>query len=126
MDKATAGAQKLLANLDTNIASGPDGLSNTIMKTCAEELAPAITDIHKRRLDAGTIPSDWRNPNVSPISKKGNTHEAINYRPVSFTSICGKLLEHIICRHILKHIENNTMLTHLQHGFRIGHSCESH
>lgn len=125
MDITTAVVQKLLANLNTNKASGSDGLPNRIMKTCAEELVPAITDIYKRNLTTGTLPSDRRNANVSPIFKKGNKHEASNYRPVSLTSVCCKLLEHIICRHILKHLENNSILTQLHNGFRSGHSCES-
>jgi hypothetical protein len=51
-------------------------------------------------------------------SKKGDKHTASNYRPVSLTCVCCKLLEHIICRHILKHLENNRILTSLQYGFR--------
>ena len=125
LDISTAGLQKLLANLDTNKSSGPDALSNTIMKNCAEDVAPAITDIYKRNLTIGTLSSDCRNSNVSSIFKKGNKHGASNYRPVSLTSVCCKLLEHILCRHILTHHENNSILTHLQHGFRSGHSCES-
>ena len=78
MDNTTAGVQKLLANLDTYIVSGPDCLSNKIMKTYAEELAPAITHIYKRSLTTGTLPSDWRNANVSPIFKK----RAINMKQV--------------------------------------------
>ena len=80
LDITTAGVQKLLANLNTNKMSGPDGLPNRIMKTSAEELAPAITEIYKRSLTTGTLPSDWRNASVSPIFKKGNKHEASNYR----------------------------------------------
>ena len=38
LDITTAGVQKLLASLNTNKASAPDGLPNKIMKTCAEEL----------------------------------------------------------------------------------------
>ena len=57
--------------------------------------------------------------------KKGNKHEATNYRPVSLTSVCCKTLEHIICRHILNHLDKHHILTSLQHGFRSGHSCES-
>jgi hypothetical protein len=125
LDITIAGVQKLLANLNTNKASGSDGLPDRIMKTCAVELAPAITDIYKRSLTTGTLPSDRRNANVSPIFKKGNKHEASNYRPVSLTSVCCILLEHIICIPILKHLENNSILIHLQHGFRSGHSCES-
>jgi hypothetical protein len=36
--------------------------------------------------------------------KKGDKHLPENYRPVSFTSVPCKLLEHIICRHLMKHL----------------------
>ena len=61
-----------------------------------------------------------------PLSiKKGDKHTASNYCPVSLTSVCCKLLEHIVCRHILQHLEKHNILSDLQHGFRSGHSCES-
>ena len=76
-------------------------------------------------LDNGSLPEDWRNANISPIFKKGDRHTAANYRPVSLTCVCCKMLEHIICRHIMNHLEHYKILTNLQHGFRSGHSCES-
>ena len=119
------GVKKLLEKLNTHKASGPDSIPNTLLKNCAEELAPVITNIFQHSLDTGTLPMDWRNANISPVFKKGNKHIASNYRPVSLTSVCCKTLEHIICSNILKHLERHSKLTSLQHGFRSGHSCES-
>lgn len=95
------------------------------MKSCAEELAPVISHIFQLSLETGSLPTDWRNANISPIFKKGDKHTAANYRPISLTCVGCKLLEHITCRHVLKHLERNKILTPLQHGFRRGHSCES-
>ena len=39
------------------------------------------------------LPQDWRSANVTPIYKKGSKLEAKNYRPVSLTSVCCKLME---------------------------------
>ena len=50
---------------------------------------------------------------------------AANYRPISLTSICCKILEHIICTNIMNHFECNSVLTDRQHGFRSKHSRES-
>ena len=50
---------------------------------------------------------------------------AENYRPVSFTCVCSKLLEHIICKHIWEHLQLHEIITDKQHGFRRRHSCES-
>ena len=62
---------------------------------------------------------------MTPIYKKGNRHEACNYRPISLTSHVCKTLEHIIFSEIINHLESNDILSAKQHGFRKHHSCES-
>ena len=62
---------------------------------------------------------------MAPVFKKGNTNAAENYRPISLTCVCCKLLEHIVCHHIRDHLDNHGILSIFQHGFRSGHSCES-
>ena len=125
LDISVEGVEKLLRNLNVSKASGPDNIPNTILKTCSTQLAPAVTHIFNLSVNTGTLPEDWKNADITPIFKKGNKHEAANYRPVSLTSVCCKTLEHIICRHILNHLDEHRILTKLQHGFRSGHSCES-
>ncbi len=100
-------------------------IPNTVLKQCADEISPCLSEIFRQSLSSATLPIDWTKANVAPIFKKGNRHEPANYRPVSLTSVCCKLLEHIICSHTRKHLERYNILTHLQHGFRSGHSCES-
>ena len=84
------GVKKLLGKLNTHKANGPDSNPNTLLKNCAEELAPVIANIFQHSLDTGTLPKDWRNANISPVFKKGNKHIASNYRPVSLTSVQGR------------------------------------
>ena len=48
-------------------------------------------------------------------------HYAANYRPVSLTSLCCKLLEHVI----VKHLESYNILNDCQYGFRAKRSCET-
>ena len=100
-------------------------ISNLVLKECTSEIAPVLSHIFQLSIDTGELPEDWRNANVSPIFKKGDRHTASNYRPVSLTCVCCKLLEHIVCRQILNHLEQHNILTSLQHGFRSGHSCET-
>ena len=52
-------------------------------------------------------------------------HSAANYRPVSLTCVCTKLLEHIVVKHLMTHYERHNILSNLNHGFRSGFSCES-
>ena len=68
---------------------------------------------------------DWKSANIVPIFKKGERHNPSNYRPVSLTCICSKLLEHIIYSHIFLYLKKYNILCEEQHGFRMNRSCET-
>ena len=61
---------------------------------------------------------------MAPVFKKGNRNLAENYRPVSLTCVCCKLLEHVITSHIRTHLDQHQILSTFQHGFRKS-SCET-
>jgi len=119
------GVLKLLLNINIHKASGPDQIPNILLKELANEIAPALTELYNQTLKDGDIPVDWRRANVAPIFKKGDRHNAANYRPVSLTCVCSKLMEHIVVKHIVTHLDKHGILTNLQHGFRSKHSCVS-
>ena len=125
MHVEVAGVQKLLNRLKPNKACGPDKIPNRVLKELAPVLAPPLTALYNKSLEAGTVPAEWRHAFVTPVYKKEDKHSPSNYRPVSLTVVCCKLLEHIVCNHVLTHLEENNLLTTLQHGFRRGHSCET-
>ena len=54
------------------------------------------------------MPEDWGHANVTAIFKKVTRHDAANYRPLSLTSLCCKLLEHVIVSKTVKHLEKDT------------------
>lgn len=76
-------------------------------------------------LRSGVVPSDWRTANISPVFKKGERFKASNYRPVSLTCICSKMLEHIIVSGMMAHFDRHHILVDCQHGFRTRRSCET-
>ena len=117
--------QKLLQNLNPHKASGPDNIPSRLLKETAAEIAPALTLLFQSSLQQGEVPENWKLANVTPLFKKGDKNDASNYRPISLTSVCSKLLEHILHSQIMKHLENHTILTDQQHGFRKQRSCES-
>ena len=119
------GVAKLLRKINPNKACGPDRIPAKILKELAEEISLLLTAIFQKSLDSGTVPHDWRSANVSAIFKKGDRFKASNYRPVSLTSQCCKIQEHIITSNILRHLEEHDILTDCQHGFRARHSCET-
>ena len=81
------GVEKLLKNINTSKANGPDNISNIMLKTCATQIAPALQTIFQRSIDSGKLPTDWLNANVAPLFKKGDVHSPENYRPVSLTCV---------------------------------------
>ena len=116
---------KLLEGLNGRKASRPDELPNLILKNAANEISPFLKIIFDQSLQTGKLPDDWVEAFVAPVFKKGDRHSPPNYRPISLTCVCAKLLEHIICKQIMSHFSENKFLTPVQHGFRSKHSCES-
>ena len=104
------GIEHQLNLLNTQKASGPDYIPAFVLYHCATEIAPILTVIFSQSLNTGEIPSDWLRANVVPIFKKGDRHNPSNYRPISLTSICCKVMEHILYHSIMKHLEDNHIL----------------
>ena len=119
------GVTKLLHKLNPSKASGPDLIPARILKELAVEIAPFLTTIFQESFHTGTVPRDWMIANVTAIFKKGYKYKASYYRPVSLTSLCCKVQEHIITSNVLKHLEKHQVLTDCQHGFRARRSCET-
>ena len=89
------------------------------------KISPFLKIIFDQSLQTGKLPDDWVEANVAPVFKKGDRHSPANYRPISLTCVCAKLLEHIICKEIMSHFSGNKILPPVQHGFRSKHSRES-
>ncbi|TRZ16073.1 hypothetical protein HGM15179_011030 [Zosterops borbonicus] len=58
-----------------------------------------------------------------PIYKKGQKEELENYRPVSLTSVLGKVMEKIILSSIAQHMQDNQGTRPSQQGLLKGRSC---
>ena len=68
---------------------------------------------------------DWKKANVTPVFKKGEKEDPGNYRPVSLTSIPGKVMEQLILEAVSKHVEEKKVIGSSQHEFLKGKSCLS-
>jgi hypothetical protein len=58
-----------------------------------------------------------KGPTSHHFSKKDRS-APVNYRPVSLTSVCSKVMEHIIHSQIIKHMDKLGLLADSQHGFQ--------
>ena len=127
IDINKTGVEALLNRLNTQKATGPDGISSRFLKEFSAEISSPLTLIFNLSLKSGTLPRDWLHAFVVPVYKGGNKdkNKAENYRPVSLTSICCKCLEHIVYSNIMTHLNLNNILSDYQHGFREKRSCVS-
>ena len=119
------GVLKLLLDLKENKASGPDKIPTRILKVAAEPISHCLQLLFTASLHTGIVPNDWKQANITPVFKKGERFKASNYRPVSLTCICSKLMEHVVVSQMMSHFDKHDILVDCQHGFRKQRSCET-
>uniref|UniRef100_A0A8B9VLG6 Reverse transcriptase domain-containing protein n=1 Tax=Anas zonorhyncha TaxID=75864 RepID=A0A8B9VLG6_9AVES len=112
----------LLRHLDVRKSMGPDGIHLRILRELVEELAKPLSIIYQQSWLLGKVPVNWRLANVTPIYKKGRRADPGNYRPLSLTSVPGKLMEQIILS-VMRHLQDNQVIRPSQHEFMKGRSC---
>jgi len=71
----------------------------------------------------GEVPEDWRLGSVTPIFRKGKKEYLVNYRPVSLTTIPGKVMEQLVLDTISKQLEEKKIFRSSQHKFTKEKSC---
>ena len=125
IDISTHGVYKQLLQLKPSKACGPDEIPARILKELAPSVASWLSFIFQQSYDTGAVPSDWTKALVTAIHKKDSKSNPANYRPVSLTSLCCKVKEHIILSDIAKHLAANNILIDQQHELRQPISCET-
>ena len=102
---------------------GSDAIHAIVLKELKDILAKPLSDIFNSSINSGEIPVVFKRANVTPIFKKGNKKLPSNYRPISLTSLVGKLQESIIRDHLVNHLNRYNLIRASQHGFRNNKSC---
>lgn len=75
--------------------------------------SPLFFNSHLDQFDV--VPSNWSKALVSAVFKNGNKSDPSIYRPISLTSICCKVMEHIFLSHMAKHLSSNNIPSNVQH-----------
>ena len=110
--------QNILKSLQVGQASGPYFINNRILKEIAVSISTALTELFNTSL----LLDIWKRANVSPIHKKDDKTDVVNYRPISLISYVGKALEKLVHRHIHNFVLENNIITPFQSGFARGDS----
>ena len=112
-----------LNRMDCVKSPGRNMVSLYFLKNCSEELSGVLEIIYKKSLAEGEIPDELREANITPIFKRGSKLTASNYRPVSLTSICCKVMEGIMRDTLNRHFIEHKLISPNQHGFVHKKSC---
>ena len=94
-----------------------------VLREQANVIAEPLSIIFERSWRTGEVPEDWRKANVTPVFKKGKKEDPGNYRPVSLTSIPGKVMEQLFLEVINKQVEEKKVIRSKQHELTKGKSC---
>ena len=109
--------KKIIENLNSSKASGPDGIHNKLLMKAISIISEPLSLLFNRSLEEGIFPKVWKRANITPIYKKGNKELCSNYRPVSLLSCIGKVMERCIQCHVFEYLKTNNILTISQSGF---------
>jgi len=110
----------LLHHIDTHKSMGPDGIHPRVLRELSEVLTKQLSIIYQQFWLAREVLVDWRLANVTPIYKKGWKEDPGNYRPVSLTSVPGKVMEQIIFSAMMWQVDQ--VIRPSQHGCMKGRS----
>ena len=105
----------ILQSFKPGKAAGPDNIPQNLCRASGPSITSDIHPVTKLR----HLPSDWLTANIIPEFKKGNISTPANYRPISLTTVCCKVMKHIIFHCITNHLNTHNI------SFRPGFSCNT-
>ena len=70
------------------------------------------------------FPSEWKQANVTPVPKSGNTHLVNNFRSVSVIPVLATVIETVVHRQLYEYLVSHRLLNPAQSGFHPFHNTQ--
>ena len=114
---------KVITNLDSSKASGPDCIPVVVLKNCDPELPYILAKVFNMCLKESYLPDCWKVSSVVPVFKNvGERSTAKNYRPVNLLSVVSKVFEKLLNNRIVDYLENCGLFSDFHYDFRSSRS----
>ena len=115
--------KKVITNLDSSKASGPDCIPVVVLKNYEPELSCRLAKLFNNCLEESCFPDCSKVSLVVPVFKNvGERSIAKNYSPVSLLSVVSKVFEKLVNNSIVDQLEKCGLFSDFQYGFRSSQS----
>ena len=116
--------QYVLKNLNVRKSYGWDVTAPPkLFKGVAEGIAPSLDRLYNDCIHLGAWPSEWKKGKWSPVFKKRDRQDKLNYRPITSLMCVDKIFEHLLSKQVTRHYD--PALYHRMTAYRKQHSCET-
>ena len=99
-------------------------VSNKFLKMCVPFVSPLTSDLFNSCIREGIFPDCLKCAKITPIFKKGQKNQIVNYRPISVLPNIGKILESLASVRLKTFFTRHDLLYDNQFGFRTGKNTE--
>ncbi len=97
--------KKNLKRVKNGKSTGPDRISNEMIKNDGETLLVAISYTYNIIIKYGEYPAVWKKSIITPIHKSANINDPNNYRELAVADCISKIFCKIINNRIISYLE---------------------
>ena len=109
-----------LTRLDVRKATGLDGIPASVLRSAAQALALALSQVFNISFSTAAVPSGFKDVMIRPKHKGNDLTVAAKYRPLSICPMTAKVLERLVVARVDSLIDDALLPN--QFAYRPGHS----